>query len=357
MSRKPIPDAARLCRPLALWPAADQARWAEALRPGSMFNDGGELAGMRAVSQAKYAKGWGRWLSFVDQSDPAALDLPPALRCAKDRVKAYIGHLRSTGNAAGAIVNRLQELAVVARIMDPGFDASFINRAISVLRSKATPARSKAHVRPTNELVDLGFDLMAKAADRSDARHAVRFRDGLIIAFLALHPLRRRNLADFHLGRNLIRMGKGFMVVFASDETKTGAWIEAPLAEVLIEPMEQYLRLWRPVLAGRRGRWTAPAGQAVWVSSDGSPMTEEGLSGRIERHTARAFGKAMSPHRFRDAAATTLVIADPARVRVAAPLLGHRSLATTEKHYIQARGLEAQRSYLEVIEEARRGQS
>ena len=85
-------------------------------------------------------------------------------------------------------------------------------------------------------------------------------------------------------------------------------------------------------------------------------MSQEGLSGRIELRTREAFGKAMNPHLFRDAAATTLAIVDPEHVRAAAPVLGHRNFGTTERHYIQAKGLQAQGSLLEVIRGIREGQ-
>ena len=356
MSRPHMKPHERLCWPVEVWPAEDQALWVRACAPQSLFEDeGGELASMAPISRAKYANGWGRWVAFLDGHDRAVLELSPAVRCSRDRLQAYVDALKASGNAESTIVNRLNELSVVAKALDPAFNACLINRYISTVRSKAKPVRSKAHVRPANELVDLGMRLMGSASEPGGLDKAVAYRDGLIIAFLALHPVRRRNLADFHLARNLIRQGTGYMVVFAGSETKNGAPYENPLAEVLVEPMDQYLRTWRPVLAARSGRWKRNVGDAVWVSADGSPMGQEGLSGRIELRTKDAFGKAISPHRFRDAAATTLVIADPARVRVAAPLLGHRSLATTDKHYIQATGLQAQRSYLEVIEEARRG--
>ena len=355
MSRRPIAGE-RLCWPVELWPAVDQALWARACTPQSLFEDeGGELADTAPISRSKYAKGWGRWLSFVSGHDVEALGRAPAERCSKARIQAYIDHLRASGNSDGTIINRLQELSVVTKVMDPDFSSTFIDRSVSVLRSRAVPVHSKAHVRAADELVDLGVRLMDSALAPTFPDHAIAYRDGLLIAFLALHPIRRRNLAGLHLGRNLIRQGAGYMVVFAGNETKNGAPFELPLADVLVEPMHRYLRTWRPLLAACTGRWKSEVGDAVWVSSDGSPMTQEGLAGRIELRTREAFGKAMSPHRFRDAAATTLAIADPARISAAAPLLGHRSLATTEKHYIQARGLDAQRSFLEVIEEARHG--
>ena len=56
---------------------------------------------------------------------------------------------------------------------------------------------------------------------------------------------------------------------------------------------------------------------------------------RIRARTKDKFGVAMNPHLFRDAAATTVAIADPANVRLAAPLLGHRTFTTTEKYYLR----------------------
>ena len=62
----------------------------------------------------------------------------------------------------------------------------------------------------------------------------------------------------------------------------------------------------------------------------------------------------MSPHLFRDAAATSIVIEDPEHVRIIAAINGHRSLRTDEKHYIQATGLEAGREYQQAILARRR---
>ena len=345
-----------LCLPVDRWPAEDQRRWRLACKPASLFDDeGGELTDMRPASIRKYAKGYGRWLTFLAHHDPAALELSPGERITTPRVKAYQEHLRDAGNGTSTRINRLQELALVGRIMDPGFSDRYIRRAISVTRSQATPVRSKLHLRTSDELVNLGLELMRSATDPRDLDHVLAFRDGLIIAFLALHPVRRRNLAGFRLGRNLISQPTGFLIVFGGDETKSGAPYEARLADILVEPMHTYLSVWRPVLAARTGRWKADLEGAVWVSEDSSPMSQEGLSGRIELRTRDAFGTAMNPHLFRDAAATTLAITDPAHVRVAAPVLGHRTFATTERHYIQATGLQAQRSLLQVIGAIREG--
>jgi site-specific recombinase XerD len=121
------------------------------------------------------------------------------------------------------------------------------------------------------------------------------------------------------------------------------------LPEVLRESLELYLKEYRPLLLARRGRWYNGADDALLVSTDGSPMTEMALYDRIRLQTKKAFGKAMNPHLFRDAAATTLAIEDPKHVRVAAPLLGHRQLDTTERFYMQATSLEAHCRYIDTL--------
>lgn len=346
----------RLCLPPQQWPSDDQKHWEKACKPVSFLDDeGGELAPLATASRKRYEMGYGRWIGYLVEHQPGALQLNPASRCTKQIVQAYMDYLRDVGNSDGTILCRLEELAVVSSAMDPGFDRAFLDRHVTVLKARAAPVRSKSHVKTSEELVNLGFHLMEMATDPLSIKHAQSYRDGLIIAFLALHPVRRRNLISFHLGKNLVRQGESFIVVFSGSETKTGVPYQVPLAEVLIEPMNKYLAIWRPVLMKKVTKNSREIGTSLWVTRLGSPMSPNAVSGCIELRTRKAFGKAMSPHNFRHAAATTLAINDPDHVRAAAPLLGHRSLETTEQYYIQATGLEAQRSYLEVLKDYKRG--
>ena len=113
--------------------------------------------------------------------------------------------------------------------------------------------------------------------------------------------------------------------------------------ECLAAPLEQYLERWRPLLARMTHRWTRPVGNALWISSSGSPMTMQAIYDRVVARTKAAFGKPINPHAFRDIAATTIADVDPEHVRIAAQILGHRSFATTERHYIHAKMMAATR--------------
>jgi integrase/recombinase XerD len=340
----------RECMKVEDWPEEDRRLWWDALTPSDPFSDGGGARANHSVrSNTKAEKGYGRFLTDLKFHDPEALLEPSIERITADRVRAYALRLEAIGNGTRTILCRLQELGEMAKAFDPARDWSRINRIASRIRARHKPVRDKSNLRLSDELFELGLKLMAQARHTTGFKAAIDFRDGLIIAFLSLTPLRRRNLADFKLGRNLIDLGQHLLVVFEETETKTKAALEIDWPESLIEALDEYLLTYRPVLEARDGRWHKPAGDFLWLSKDGSPMTEMAIYDRIRVRTKAKFGMALNPHLFRDAAATTMAIADPAHVRLAAPLLGHRSFSTTEKYYQQATSREAHRQYIEAL--------
>jgi integrase/recombinase XerD len=342
----------RACLPIDQWPEADRRLWLAACATGDILDEEvGARSGYARISNTKAAKGYGRWLTYLTQSTPEALTEQPATRITPERVRAYVDSLIEIGNSTHTILARLQELGDVAKVIDCNRRWSFINDLASKIRARHRPARDKSNLRLSSELVDLGIKLMRLAEDLVGLNAAIAYRDGLLVAFLALIPVRRRNLADLVLDRTLVREGSSWIIAFDEDDTKTHAAFEIGLPDVLRTPLETYLSVHRPVLEPRAGRWTRPVEGALWVSKDGSPMTQMAIYDRIRAQTKEHFGVALNPHGFRAAAATTLAIADPAHVRLAAPLLGHRTFTTTEKYYRQARAYDAHRAFVEALTE------
>ena len=74
-------------------------------------------------------------------------------------------------------------------------------------------------------------------------------------------------------------------------------------------------------------------------------MREATLRDLIKRYTRKEFGAAVWPHLFRDCLLTSVAIDQPDLMRISATLLGHASSSTGEKHYNQARMLDASRRY------------
>lgn len=343
----------RACMPLASWPQVDRHRWRTACEPADLLalDDCGARAEHSDASNHKAEKGYGRWLTFLQTTEPSSLSLGPELRITRERTVAYVETLQALGNGAATILARLQELGEVAKVMQPDRDWTFINAIASKIRATHRPVRDKSNLRLSEELLDLGLRLIADAESGglTPSQAAISHRDGLIIAFLSLVPIRRKNLARLTLGANLSKVVDTWLLVLEADETKTHQLHETLWPVDLVAPLMTYLETHRPHLLSLTGRWAKPAGDLLWISSDGSPMTEMAIYDRIRSRTEKAFGRALNPHLFRDAAATTLAIADPAHVRVAAPLLGHRTFATTERYYRQAQGYEAHRSYIDAL--------
>ena len=340
----------RACLKLKDWPDEDRRLWQAACNPGDLLaSEEGARADHAIASNRKAERGYGRWLTFLQMTDPSSLAEAPALRITQDRVRRYVDSLICLNNGTATILARLQELGEVARVMGPNVSWAFINALASRIRARHTPAREKRNLKLSDELLGLGLSLIDKATVVAGLDAAILHRDGLMIALLALVPLRRRNFAGLRLDRNLVEINGSWLISLDACETKTHAPLEILWPGELVGPLHTYLNVHRPVLSAMSRRWVKPIDNALWVSSHGSPMTEMAIYDRIRRHTQIAYGAAINPHLFRDAAATTLAIADPAHVRVAAPLLGHRTFMTTERYYQQAKAFDAHRAYINAL--------
>jgi integrase len=340
----------RACLKLKDWPDEDRRLWQAACNPGDLLaSEEGARADHAIASNRKAERGYGRWLTFLQMTDPSSLAEAPALRITPDQVRRYVDSLVRLDNSTATILARLQELGEVARVIGPNVSWTFINALASRIRARHRPAREKRNLKLSDELLGLGLSLIDKATVVAGLDAAILHRDGLMIALLALVPLRRRNFAGLRLDRNLVEINGSWLISLDACETKTHAPLEILWPGELVGPLHTYLNVHRPVLSAMSRRWVKPIDNALWVSSHGSPMTEMAIYDRIRRHTQIAYGAAINPHLFRDAAATTLAIADPAHVRVAAPLLGHRTFMTTERYYQQAKAFDAHRAYINAL--------
>ena len=348
----------KLVLPIAHWPLQDAQIWLSATAASDPFADeGGERAMMRPHSNRRLQSSYGRWLGFLQHRGELQNNENPARRIRRENVLAYVGEMRDMGNMPSTMALRLTDLVLMARLFDPATDWSLLTALAKRVASGQGGAKRKDKrrlLRGSDELTGLGYRLMASAASQtSSAKAATLFRDGLIIAFLALSNLRRRNVVQLQLGKELTKTEQGWVVDIPGTSTKTHRPQDYKWPDELIEPLETYLNIHRPVLVERCYRWLGRAGDHLWVATSGSALTEMALYDIVTKRTKAAFGNAINPHAFRDAAATTIATHDPENVRVAAAVLGHVSFQTTEKFYNQARGLDAHRRYAETLSRLR----
>jgi integrase/recombinase XerD len=292
----------------AQWPAQDQSIWTKLTAPGAtILDDHGAFAGSRPRTNAMRRQNYSHWLNHITLNHADLLPLTPAARICPDTLAGWLAILERT-IAPCTRRMRAVDLLGVARAMDPDGDWRFLERAVRSVTARAVPSRNKEpRLRPSDELVELGLALMRKATTlsiRRRSRAATLYRDGLMIALLALRPMRLRNLAGLELGRTLHQGPAGWHITIPADETKTHRGIEAGWPPDLVDALAIYLARHRPVLLH------GSAVKALWVSTAGRALAEHSIRQTIIARTQAAFGVSITPHLFRDCAATTLAIED-----------------------------------------------
>ena len=181
----------------------------------------------------------------------------------------------------------------------------------------------------------------------TELRRAMLYRDGLMVGFLIARPLRLRTFIAIELDRHLVARGDGFLLRFAPEDMKDKKAHEYDVPLELVEPLRLYLGHHRPNLLQTK------SSQRLWITRSGNPLTYGSFQRQLPALTLREFGEALRPHAFRHIAATTIAIEDPEHVSIIADVLGHATLAMSQKHYNRARGVEANASYQEIMQSIR----
>ncbi len=336
--------------PISNWPEYDQRSWNIALAGGDIFDNQGPGAHWSAGSRRSIATGYGRWIGYLRQTRSNSLALDPADRLTPDRFRQYVEYLQPNLTTAG-LFNYVKHLYDAIRVMAPECDWRWLKEAVWKLASRVERPWKRPRMVDADRLLCLGLDLMDKASRVSAERplnRAVRYRDGLIIALLAARPLRRRNLTAIRIGRNLLKVGDTYVLVFAANETKNHQSLEFSIPEIIAPYLNRYLADVRCCFP------QANRHDGLWASAKGRPMTPEAIYERVCLRTREEFGHTINPHLFRDCAATTIAIRDPKHVMVARDLLGHSRLDMTERYYNQAQAIEVSRQYQQTVLALRR---
>ena len=330
------------------WPAIDRKAWERANALGDVLIDGGPAAGWKPKGRRSAMKAYGYWLRFLENHGHLGDVAYVGGRLTEENLRDYIKSRRARV-ASTTVVSQLRGLSQAIRAMDPEADRFLIKRAISQLTATATPVRNKttAMVAP-QVLLALCLKLMMNWQERDahDPRlNAMDYRDGLMIAFLVFCPIRLANLAQMRIGKNLVLAGNEWRVQFDGADTKGGKAIDVPFPAPLIEHLEFYLETIRPMIA-RDPR----TGDALWPSLHNTPMTEHGIYTRITRVGSKHLGLHITPHLFRDIAATHVAETAPDQALMAAPVLQHSSFQTTKDHYIHGQQHKASHLYQEAVD-------
>ncbi|MGA8901912.1 hypothetical protein [Bradyrhizobium sp.] len=338
--------------PYAEWPEADRALWAVAFESGTdLFDDcpAAHLAD-RTRRQLQYA--YAKFLFFIASEHESLLDLAPAERVSRKTIEGYVKSQPPTCGGV-TVANYLHHLWLALRYICPGEDWSWLPVISKRVRAQAKPMPKKYHLVTSETLYALGIELMDRAMMSGitgmSRRNQTAYRDGLIIALLALVPLRRRTLAVLQIGKHLVRFGKAWTLDIPAEDIKTKRPLEFSLEGELSERIDVYVNKVRSRIPG------SGAHQYLWASSRG-PIGDLMIYAAVRRRTAQGLGFPINLHRFRHAAATLWSMRDPANVRGVKDLLGHSTFGPTENHYIMSQSRLAGRALAKAIEKIMQGE-
>jgi integrase/recombinase XerD len=342
--------AIRLYLPKSAWPEVDQALWSVACTSGTdPFEDHGSAAHVspRTRQQLEYA--YGKFLAFVSDRHPELLKRPPAERLSRSIIEDYVSWQPKTcGGVTLAIY--LYHLWLILGYICSNDDWSWLLTIGKRIAAQAKRKPEQHHLVTSETLYKLGVDLMGRVVTRVDETNdisitdALQYRNGFIIAFLAILPVRRRTLTALRIGKHLVQSGNQWSLDIPAEDIKTKRALEYGIPAMLAVWIDLYVNKFRPRIPG------AGMHDLLWASNRGRPMRDGIIYVTVRQCTRKALGFPVNLHRFRTAAATFWSTRDPANVRGVKDLLGHASFATTEKHYIMAQSRLAGRSLARVIE-------
>ena len=324
-----------VCLPFEEWPALHQEAWRRANREGDILTGRGPAAHWKPKSRYSIQKAYGNYLRFLRDQGHLQKELPIEQLLTEALLRDYIAVLRQR-TAPVTVVTQVALLSSAIAAMAPEADRSLLKLAINRLKPIARRVRNKDGqlVSPVI-LLQLGLTLMAnwQARRAHDPRlNAMDYRDGLMIAFLALCPVRLENLVQMLIGQHLSFEGELVRVVFAGHETKGGRPLEFDWPQELRPALEFYLSRVHPMLYDE-----PQAGAPLWPSLQvhKRQMGECGIRMRITKVTMKHLGRHINPHMFRDAAATFISEMTPDRALLAAGVLQHSNLQITRDHYVR----------------------
>jgi integrase/recombinase XerC len=231
----------------------------------------------------------------------------------------------------------------LAHLTSRGYSRATISRKAAAVRAFYAWANKRAFVAsdpsemlvapsPVNRLPTVLRRGEVEALVEAPPSDAIGARDRAVLEVLYGSGLRVSELCaleiddvDRHRQRVMVRHGKG------------GKDRVVPIGDMALDAVERYLDGPRGALLAAAGS-SAAAGERLFVSARGRPLSDRAVRALVERHRRRLLpDRSVSPHTLRHSFATHLLDGG-AELRVVQELLGHSSPATTQRYTHVSKG-------------------
>lgn len=338
------------------WSPCERAAWFAARATAGPLARGGFAAHWRPATIRSVERGYGIYLSWLDHIGYLQPNALPTDRVTALLIEQFLDAY-APGRAETTVATVIRGIAYMVRATHPPKGLPWLTELAHRLTNSATPSRPKLpRMATTGELSELGFRLMETGLDQladEKADGAQLYRDGLMIAALVARPVRLRNFSALRVGHNFRRRDSGYEATFTRKETKKQNVIAFPYPDWLTEPFDLYLHKVRPVLPAKPLQddqgW-------LWIGRKGGQALRPTSVTVIITNTAqRHLGRPVSPHLFRDCAATDIALLDPEHVNITKDVLGHATLAASQRFYNQAASYSALARWEGVLRGLKKG--
>jgi integrase len=201
------------------------------------------------------------------------------------------------------------------------------------------------------------WDRFAKLPERlmeqaRDMRNSAPVRAGLLaqtavaVGILLVAPVRLGNLAAIRLDVNLIKPGgpeSNYWLRFPKFDVKNKQALQFAFNDKLTKLIDEYVFDFRPVLMkGKNDDWLFPG-----RSTDHKEKI--GFSTQIVDQVEKTAGMRVTVHQYRHAAAAMLLKHRPGEYELVRQLLGHKSVETTKRFYLDLETTVASEIYTEIL--------
>jgi integrase len=331
--------------PVAEWSEADRFGWTDACRPAQRLSRGGIACHLASASRADIANRYGLYLDFLqrkgrfDPAENATSFVTPG------NVQDFVVELEARVRSV-TVWNSVYKLRRAAQLIAPATDFQWLTEMEKDVALVMIP-RSKAERLVLSEsLVEAGLTLIREAEmfGKTPLARAVGLRNGLMIALLALHPIRIKNFAALTVEDTFVKVDRRWWLHIPSGNTKSHRMDERQVPEFMTDVVNSYVGTHHPVLC--RGN----EHRALWISSTtGRQMTAKNLGTLISKLTFESLGADVSPHLFRTAGASTAAFYGGDYPHLASALLGHRDPRVTEKSYDRSASFGSGAEYAKIV--------
>ena len=221
-SRRDATSAKPRSLPIAEWPAADRLGWAEACRPAQRLKRGGAASHLATVSQNDIANRYGLFLDFLCRNGRLDLSKSAAALVTPDDVNGYIVELKARVRSV-TVWNSVYKLRRAAQLIVPEADFGWLTEIEKDVALVMIPRSKADRLVLTERLVEAGLTLVREAETfgKTPLARAAGVRNGLLIALLALHPIRIKNFAALAIGDTFLNIEGRWWLHIPSENTKS----------------------------------------------------------------------------------------------------------------------------------------